>query len=61
MRLIQGNKVFAEWWNNWMSRLHSVHITTAADIRCQALRDRGYGQVREENSNPSRTASLEIY
>jgi hypothetical protein len=23
MRLIQGNKIFTEWWNNWVSRLHS--------------------------------------
>jgi hypothetical protein len=23
MRLFEGNKLFVEWWNHWMSRIHS--------------------------------------
>lgn len=24
MRLVKGNKEFLQWWNHWMSRIHSV-------------------------------------
>jgi hypothetical protein len=46
MRLIQGNKVFAEWWNTWMSRLDSAHTTTGADVPCEAAPEREHGKKR---------------
>jgi hypothetical protein len=47
MRLIQGNKIFTEWWNNWMSRLHSASKSSAT---CQTgpdseLHQKGQGSV----------------
>jgi hypothetical protein len=59
MRLIQGNKVFAEWWNTWMSRLHSAHTTTLADVPCEAPTEREHWQERDKNSDPPKTASWE--
>ncbi len=56
MRLIQGNKVFSEWWNAWMSRLHSGQITTAADAKVAT--DEEYWQEKEENSNPRKSCYL---
>jgi hypothetical protein len=56
MRLIQGNKVFSEWWNAWMSRLHSVPITTVADRK--AATDKEHWQEKEESSDPRKSCFL---
>ena len=57
MRLIHANKVFAEWWNTWMSRLHPVQITNAVEKRCQPLPDRECAREEEENAKSLRTVS----
>jgi hypothetical protein len=32
MRLAKGNKVFLEWWNHWMSRIHTTPATASHRI-----------------------------
>jgi len=32
MRLVKGNKVFLEWWNHWMSRIHSTPAPETREI-----------------------------
>lgn len=61
MRLIQGNEVFAEWWNTWMSRLHSAHTTTGTDVPREAAPEREHWQERDKSRNPPGNASGENF
>ena len=56
MRFIPGNKVFAEWWDTWMSRLHSGKTTTA-DVRYEPVPESEHWQEAEDSNSPSRTVS----
>lgn len=60
MRLIQGNRVFAEWWNTWMSRLYSDNITTSAGVKYQAIPEGEYWLEKEESNSPQELGHREL-
>ena len=56
MRLMKGNKVFLEWWNHWMSRIHS---TPAPETRGAPTDPTGSAQPRSPDSaQPSSPTAL---